>query len=87
MVIAGGVFGSSPASRPVGSGIVERTESGNISEEASEVLDDLEEKTGETRAVLAREAFVHGLDIVERLWRERKHKLSPRPHASSLAGV
>ena len=59
----------------------------NISEEASEVLDDLEAKTGETRAVLAREAFVHGLDVVERLWRNRKHRLSPRRQASSPARV
>ena len=59
----------------------------NISEEASEVLDHLESKTGETRAVLAREAFIHGLDAVERLWRDRKRKLLPRRQASSLAGV
>ncbi len=45
----------------------------NVSEEQSAELDQLELATGASRGVLAREAVVRGLELLEKHWRQRRY--------------
>ena len=44
----------------------------NVSEDTSRVLDLIEQRSGEPRGVIAREALSHGLVELDKLWRARR---------------
>ncbi len=50
----------------------------NVPRETSEVLDHLEQLTGESRGVLAREALKKGLILVDKLWRGGHYRRARR---------